>query len=80
MNDYFLNKTASNFGDSKKYWKLYKQYVKTKNSNYNSSIDCLFDKDNNLQTDSSLIANTFNKFFTNIKSDVVISDFKFFNY
>jgi hypothetical protein len=40
--DFFSRKTSSDFNNTNKFWKFYKNYAKTKNDNSNSNIDSIF--------------------------------------
>ena len=67
---YFAEKTNEYKGDSKRYWSFHKLVVKMKKSKDASSISSIYDTDEVLQTDKSIIANTFNKFFSKLSCDL----------
>ena len=68
MKDFFLKKTASDFKSPKDFWKFYSLVIKTKKSHTDCKITNITDPVTNITySESTDIANTFNKFFTNIK-------------
>ena len=74
MKDFFLKKTASDFKSPKDFWKFYSLIKKTKKSHSECKIANITDPVTDITYSESVdIANTFNKFFTNIKEENDVS-------
>ena len=71
MIEFFSDKTAKDFKNSKKFHRFYKSYIKSKNNKTSNSIPAFISDGKNSADNPEAIAGLFNKFFTNIKSDSV---------
>lgn len=60
MKNYYINKTSSKMGDSKKFWNFYKSVIKTKKSTEVQSISNIQDENGILKSNHLDIANVFN--------------------
>lgn len=75
MKTFFESKLLSDFKDSKSFWTFYNNTIKTKRCIDKKVISAIFNtEDNEIVTEPQRIADTFTKFFTNIKIPSTISE------
>jgi len=74
MVEYFSDKTAKDFKNSKKFHQFYKVYVKSKKSKNSSAIPAFVSDGINSADSTESIAGLFNNFFTSIKSATVATE------
>jgi hypothetical protein len=75
MNAFFLDKTTKFFKDSKKFWSFNKMVVKTKKSSETQLFTKITEQESGTTFSTTTeMANAFNKHFTNLKGDSVISN------
>ena len=75
MIDYFAKRKINDFKNSKNFWKFYSalnRIKSDKSTNYNE-INIL-DNDDNLLTDTKVVSNKFNSFFTNLSSESLVTN------
>ena len=65
---FFSKKSINDFNNTNKFWKFYKNYIKTKSDSSSNNIDCIT-LDNVKYTDDKDISEIFNMFFTTISSN-----------
>ena len=63
--EFFSRKKSNDFNDSKKFWKFYKNHVKTKSDTGDNNIDSIIHQDKIITNDDEL-CEVFNMFFTSI--------------
>jgi hypothetical protein len=74
MIDFFSDKTAKDFKNSKKFHQFYKSYIKSKNSKISKTIPAFISDGINSADTPEAIAGLFNNFFTSIKSESIANE------
>jgi hypothetical protein len=70
--EYFSIKTASDFKESKKFWRFYSRYVKLKSDGKGIENTIALQLNNEISNDKKNVSNAFAGFFGNLKSESIL--------